>query len=226
MVWTRYVGAAAGDASSESDGELRVHKRTGMGRFAEWLGHWKPEYDDMDQNELMLQVLWCSCRGSAASMIACRPNNIMPMRIWLFAHCHLSALGQVTYNIERSQKIGNEPIVAALRALDKFEVAVGGDSRVGGYAARPASPGPDAALITSSMGTGFIESQPAPDGQLEVASPVSPDLVASQGTPNGRLVPRGSPGDADALEEVINHRVRTQHRQSEGDCCISAGCVR
>ena len=47
----------AGDASSESDGEPLPHKRSGMGRFAEWLGHWKPEYDGMDQNELMLQVL-------------------------------------------------------------------------------------------------------------------------------------------------------------------------
>jgi len=43
--------------SSESDGEPRMHKRTGMARFAEWLGHWKAEYDAMDQNELMLQVL-------------------------------------------------------------------------------------------------------------------------------------------------------------------------
>ncbi len=34
-----------------------MHKRTGMARFAEWLGHWKAEYDAMDQNELMLQVL-------------------------------------------------------------------------------------------------------------------------------------------------------------------------
>ena len=47
----------AGHASSESDTELRVHKRSPGARFAEWLGHWTPEYDAMDQNELMLQVL-------------------------------------------------------------------------------------------------------------------------------------------------------------------------
>jgi len=131
---------------------------------------------------------------------------------------------QVTYNIERCEKIGNEPIVAALRALDKFEVAVGGDSRIGGYTAVPASTGPDAALITSSMGTGLIESQPAVDGQLEVASPMSGALVASQGTPDGRLVPRGSPhGEGDVLEEVINYRVRTSRKQL-GCRCVSVSC--
>ena len=49
--------SAAGGTTSESDSELRIHKRSPGARFSEWLGHWKPEYDDMDQNELMLQVL-------------------------------------------------------------------------------------------------------------------------------------------------------------------------
>ena len=127
----------------------------------------------------------------------------------------------MVYNIERSEKIGNEPIVAALRALDKFEVAVGGDSRIGGYAAVPASTGPDAALVASSMG--LIESQPAPEGQLAVASPSSPSMVLSQGAADGRLVPRGSPGEADVpLEEVINHRVCSSRKHVGDAPCLLA----
>jgi len=155
-----------------------------------------------------LQVILRKDNARRTTRRRCRQNASAHQA---YAHCSFHAHQQVTYNIERCEKIGNEPIVAALRALDKFEVAVGGDSRIGGYTAMPASPGPDAALITASMGTGLIESQPALDGQLVVA-PMSPDLVASQGTPDGRLVPRGSPaGDGDVLEEVINYRVRASH---------------
>ena len=60
---------------------MRAHKRTGMARFADWLGHWKPEYDAMDQNELMLQVqtsfnlvMHCGCNNSTAYM----PSRDMP----------------------------------------------------------------------------------------------------------------------------------------------------
>ena len=129
-------------------------------------------------------------------------------------HAGVFTVSQVTYNIERSEKIGNEPIVEALRALDKFEVAVGGDSRLGGYAAVPVSPGSDTALpmLPSSLGIALIKSQPAPEAQLVVASPtpaslIALDMVGSPGSGNRRLQP-GAPSDVD-VEEVINYRVHT-----------------
>jgi hypothetical protein len=96
---------------------------------------------------------------------------------------------QVIYSIERSERIGNEPIVAALRALDKFEVAVGGDSRVGGYAAVPdGSPGGAASpMITSDL----VVSQA--DKRLQLASPAGGARYSG----------------TDAEEEVINYRVRS-----------------
>ena len=51
---------------------------------------------------------------------------------------------QARYIIAHSEALGNEPVVKALSALEKYEIAVGGDSRVGGYgagqAARQGSP--------------------------------------------------------------------------------------
>ena len=97
---------------------------------------------------------------------------------------------QVTYDIDRSTKIGNEPVVAALRALDKFEVAVGGDSRVGGYAAVPdRAPGGSASpTLTSDL----VVRQPDRDKQLQ------------QAFPDGGTHYSGM----QAEEEVINYRVR------------------
>ena len=93
---------------------------------------------------------------------------------------------QVTYDIDRSTRIGNEPIVAALRALDKFEVAVGGDSRLGGYAAVPdrAPAGPGSPTMTGDL----VASHPDGEKRLQLASP---------------------DGGAQAEEEVINYRVRS-----------------
>ena len=73
------VGAgAAGSNSSESDSELRTHKRSPGARFSEWLGHWQSEYDVMDQNELMLQVLTSPVAVTTRCRQACislRPYN-------------------------------------------------------------------------------------------------------------------------------------------------------
>ena len=135
----------------------------------------------------------------------------------------------MTYNIERSEKIGNEPIVAALRALDKFEVAVGGDSRIGGYAAVPALPGPDTPLLTtSSADASPIKGLPASDGQVVVGSPTTPTtagLMASQSPVDWRLKAATSPGDADVQEEVINYRVRTPVKHLVPDALCEAPAV-
>ena len=98
---------------------------------------------------------------------------------------------QVVYNIERSERIGNEPIVAALRALDKFEVAVGGDSRVGGYAAVPdGSPG---GAASPTMSSDLVVSQADGDKRLQLSSAAG----------GARF------GNAEPEEEVINYRVRS-----------------
>ena len=54
-----YSLLVADASTSESDEDLRHSKRSARSKsakFATWLGHWQPEYDIMDQNELMLQA--------------------------------------------------------------------------------------------------------------------------------------------------------------------------
>jgi hypothetical protein len=77
--------SAAGGTSSESDSELRVHKRGPGARFSAWLGHWKPEYDAMDQNELMLQVL-------AAPAAAAARCSAAPPRVQLLSQSYSSTI--------------------------------------------------------------------------------------------------------------------------------------
>ena len=69
-------GGAAGSASSESDTELRISKRSSAAHFSEWLGHWMPEYDAMDQNELMLQVL--ASPAAAVPVVNLAPHMSIP----------------------------------------------------------------------------------------------------------------------------------------------------